>query len=105
MEHETNNQPSSPIESSDASVGKIQFPPGKHLVWLPVVLSLLLAGTGQAYNRQYFKAIFIVAATFFAFYAFGRLGSLFMIIYAASDAKAIASRLRRGQAVGKLQFF
>src|SRR5690348_1964434 len=40
----------------------IQFPPGRHKVWLATLLSFLVMGAGQMYNRQYAKGLIALAA-------------------------------------------
>lgn len=102
--------------------GLIQLPPGKQKPWLAFLVSYLLVGGGQFYNRQFLKgAVFLLgvvdfeaAAFFYAFWAYPHrvitptwyywcLGLLVFVL--SVDAYRVAVRLHRGEAVRRWQWF
>lgn len=96
----------------------IQLPPGKQKPWLAILLSFLVVGGGQLYNRQFLKGLLLLVAfmggwfcTFILAYgdsqAFAWWGFFFKAVpfWLAFDAYRIAARLREGEPVRTWQWF
>lgn len=84
----------------------LQVPPGTHSPVWAVLLSLLcLVVGGQLYNRQYVKAVVILAVALIGGAVTGGAFTLLTWIVCPIDAGCIASRLNRGEPVGQWQFF
>lgn len=100
----------------------IQLPPGKQKPWLAVLLSFLLIGGGQLYNRQVLKGFillgaFITTFVYLLFLVFDAYPNRLPItpwwpyffeavpFLLALDAYRIAARLRRGEPVRRWQWF
>lgn len=76
-----------------------------HSPSLAVLLSLCIIGFGQVYNRQALKGIAVLLATLALAEMMGVRGAIMMHPIAAVDAWAIAARIRRGENVGRWQWF
>ena len=86
-------------------VDAIQARPGSHSVATAVILSLVLIGAGQMFNKQVLKGItFLLGAILLAVPTYG--GSFLVAsIIGLVDAIQIANRLNRGEVVTQWQFF
>jgi len=114
--------------------GTIQMASGSHPTVVAILLSIL-PGAGQLYNKQYAKGLLMTPVACILFFCVGvplysqflrmaggpkaitfqqAVGGLIMLLFAfvvglialaAVDAGRIASRLNRGEAVGKWRWF
>ena len=86
-------------------VDAIQVRPGSHSVATAVILSLVIIGAGQMFNKQVLKGItFLLGAILLAVPTYG--GSFLVAsIIGLVDAIQIANRLNRGEVVTQWQFF
>lgn len=75
--------------------GFIRLPRGKHSVVIPAMLSVLLVGGGQMYNRQFAKGGVIMGVSFLTC----GLAAVVLWPLAIIDAALIASKLRKGDLV------
>lgn len=93
----------------------IRVPGGKHSPLVAALLSLVVIGTGQFYNRQWAKGATllgtVVATSLIAEIVnapstegASRLFALALVVMSVSDARTIARRLRRGETVQPWQF-
>jgi len=94
--------------------GYYQAPPGTHSVGVAVLLSLVLTGAGQFFNRQTGKGCMflfggvgvVVFSLILSFFTFGL--ALLLIpawwIWALVDAALIGSKINRGVPVGPWDF-
>lgn len=79
--------------------------PGTHSVVWAVILSFILVGLGQMYNRQIAKGVALLLGSIaLACLTFG-ISLLATWPINLIDADMIASRLNRGEAVGEWQWF
>lgn len=72
---------------------------------MATILSLLLVGTGQMYNKQVLKGFAVLAGSMVLGAVTGCLALIVTIPFAAVDAYKIAERLSLGEAVDEWQFF
>lgn len=85
--------------------GMIQVTPGSHSVALAVVLSILINGLGQIYNKQVGKGVVVILVSLMlAFFTCG-LSLVVTFPLAVIDAALVAGRLDRGEAIGEWQSF
>lgn len=102
--------------------GLIQLPPGKQKPWLAFLVSYLLVGGGQFYNRQFLKgAVFLLGVVVFVgatFYHAEQTHPGMLILPTAPshyfvvllfvlsvDADLVAVRLHHGDAVHPWEWF
>lgn len=97
--------PYAPPGPYHSSRGGIQLPPGYHSPGVAVLLSLLLTGGGQMYNRQVPKGVAVLVGTIFIAIGTAGFGVVPCLVLAAVDAFRIADRLRAGEPVGHWQWF
>lgn len=83
----------------------IQLPPGFHSPGTAVLLSLLITGVGQMYNKQITKGVVVLVATIIIALGTAGFGVVPCWIIAAIDAFKIGDRLRAGEAVSQWQWF
>lgn len=104
----------------------IQVTPGSHEATAAILLSLLLPGGGQCYNKQVMKGLLVfvlipgLIVVGWILFFFGVLSAnpglvVFLPVFwflipilwfgQVIDAAIIASRLNRGELVGKMKFF
>ena len=81
--------------------GFIRLPRGEHSVVIPAMLSVLLVGGGQMYNRQFAKGGVIMGLCFLTC----GLAGVVLWPLAIVDAALIASKLRKGHLVHLWEFF
>ena len=85
--------------------GMIYKPKGDHSVPLAIALSFFFLIGGQVYNEQYFKSfIMLVFFVIFALITCG-FGAMFVFPVCMYDAYCIATKLKKGEFVGKWEFF
>jgi TM2 domain-containing membrane protein YozV len=86
----------------------IQVYPGTHQTIIAIILSLLLPGLGQIYNKQTNKGLVLLGLTFIGlcliFCSYGLLNLIVWII-ALVDSILIAGKLNRGQFVMQNEWF
>lgn len=78
--------------------------PGQHPTWLAAILSMLIPGTGQMFNRQFVKGVIFMA---FAGVASIVLPPACILVWLVGvlDATLIGNRLREGQTITDFQTF
>lgn len=86
----------------------IQLYPGTHQTIIAIILSLLLPGLGQIYNKQTNKGLVVLGLFFLGLcLLFCTYGTLNIIIWLAAlvDSIIIAGKLNRGQPVMQNEWF
>jgi len=105
----TSEPPPLPVLTGEP--GKVVLPSGTaHKLWVATFLPLLLAGTGQMYNRQWAKGVVVLVARLLLSYlaqntSWGIIPVLLLVLAEMVDARMTAKKLRAGVAVGPWESF
>lgn len=83
----------------------IQVAPGTHSSVTAMLMTLLIVGAGQWYNKQIIKGVVLLVVSMALLVITGCLAVFVIYPVAMIDAYQVGARLNRGEPVGQWQWF